>query len=309
MKSRVEFPMPFASLRTISGGREGAYVMGAMFTPNYAAKANRLAASCEKFGVPHVLHEVAAIHRSISTRGSRDLSVTKANFIRHLLDTHAKPVLYVDADCEFLEEPGLIEQLARSACDFAIYNWFADEHNDAFAPIELSIAGGPPIKNRYYAFSHWVQYFSADQLFCSGPVQLYGNSEKARLLLSEWFRTIESFPGVADDECLDFTFNNLGEKGHGLRTHWLPKSYARYSWWIYEKPIINHPDLPSMDGNFVDIEDPAGKQRFYVERARLRNGAPLFPRDCIIDTEQRMLYRMVGTQMAPIGRTEREFWL
>lgn len=295
-------------LRSFSGGRQGPYVMGAMFTPNYAAKANRLMASCEKFGVPYVMHELAGVHRSISPRGSHDLSFTKANFVRHLLDTHVKPVLYVDADCEILESPGLIESLARSDCDFAIYNWLADEYNDAFLPIELRINGDAPITNRYFAFSHAVEYFSADQLLCSGPVQFYGNTDKARLLLSEWLHAAAAFPNSADDECLDFAFNNWTSAVR-LKTHWLPKSYARYPWWIYEKPVIDHPDHPSLDSDFVPINDPSGRQRFYEERARLRNGTPMFPRDCVIDTADGTLYRQVGTKLAAFGRTEREFWV
>ena len=292
-----------------SGGKDGPFVLGAMFTPNYALKAQRLAASCEKFGVPFVMHEVDAVHRSISSRGVPDPAFAKPNFIRHLLDACGKPVLYVDADCEILAEPELIGTLARSGCDFAVYNWLADEHNDAFAPIEHSVAGGPPVKNRFFVFSHRVEYFSDSQLLCSGPVQFYGNSDKARLLLAEWFRAVEAFPGAPDDECLDFAFNYPRENHSGLKTHWLPKSYARYSWWITEQPVINDPEEPSTDGNFLSIDDLAGKPRFDMARAQASNGTPLFPRDCVIDTESGILYRMAGTQLAAIGRTERKFWI
>lgn len=306
---RADFPLPFSPLRTLSGGKEGSFVLCAMFTPNYALKAQRLATSCEKFGVPFVMHEVAAVHRSISSRGAHDPAFSKPNFIHHLFDTHGKPVLYVDADCEILAQPELIGTLAREGIDFAVYNWLADEHNDAFAPIELSVAGGPPVKNRFFVFSHRVEFFSSDQLLCSGPVQFYGNSDKARLLLAEWFRIIEAFPGTPDDECLDFAFNNSREDLSALKTHWLPKSYARYSWWITEQPVINHPEEPSMDGNFLSIDDLADRPRFDMARAQGSNGAPLFPRDCVIDTELGILYRMVGTQLAAIGRTERKFWV
>jgi hypothetical protein len=309
VKMRADFPLPFSPLRTLLGGKEGSFVLCAMFTANYALKAQRLAASCEKFGVPFVLHEVAAVHHSISSRGVPDLAFAKPNFIRHLLDTHRKPVLYVDADCEILAEPELIGSLALTGCDFAVYNWLADEHNDAFAPIELSVAGGQPVRNRYFVFSHRVEYFSSSQLLCSGPVQFYGNSDKARRLLAEWFRTVEAFPGAPDDECLDFAFNNAGENFSALKTHWLPKSYARYSWWITEQPVINHPEEPSMDGNFLSLDDIAGKPRFDMARAQASDGTPLFPRDCVIDTETGILYRIAGTQLAAIGRTERKFWI
>src|SRR5688572_17413831 len=99
------FPLPFNSVRQISGGREGRYVVGAMFTASYAEKAERLAASCERFGLQYAIHEVQVIHRSIYILGADDLAYTKANFIHHLLVTHGKPVLYLDADCEFVAEP------------------------------------------------------------------------------------------------------------------------------------------------------------------------------------------------------------
>jgi hypothetical protein len=58
------FRHPFRSLHTINGGKEGLYVIGAMFTAAYSKKAERLAASCEKFGLPYVTHEVPAVHLS-----------------------------------------------------------------------------------------------------------------------------------------------------------------------------------------------------------------------------------------------------
>jgi hypothetical protein len=114
------FPLPFRSLRTISGGKEGLYVIG------------RLAALCAKFGLQYVIDEVPAVHRSISYRGIDDLFYTKANFIRHLLAAHKKPVLYLDADCEFVSQPDLIDELVRSGCDFAIHNGCAEEDTDRF---------------------------------------------------------------------------------------------------------------------------------------------------------------------------------
>jgi hypothetical protein len=140
MKPASIFPLPFNSVRSKSGGKEGRYVIGAMFTPGYAEKAERLAASCEAFGLSYVLHEVPAIHRSLNSRfGTDDLSFTKPNFIHHLLQTYQKPVLYLDADCEFAAEPALMDQLVSSGRDFAIYNWLADDYVDRFVPLELSL--------------------------------------------------------------------------------------------------------------------------------------------------------------------------
>jgi hypothetical protein len=44
----TKFPLPVKSLRVLSGGRAGPYVIVAMFTASYSHKADRLIASCEK---------------------------------------------------------------------------------------------------------------------------------------------------------------------------------------------------------------------------------------------------------------------
>lgn len=282
-----------------------------MFTPTYAGKAERLAASCEKFGLPYVIHEVPTVHRSISARGTGDLSYTKPNFIRHLLTAFRKPVLYVDADCEFASEPELIDQLAESRCDFAIYNWYADEYTDRFVPIALSPRPGePPVHNRFYRFAGSVDWCTNTQLGCSGLVQFYKDSAAARALLVRWHRTIEAFPGCSDDAALTFAFNNLGWLSWVIKVRWLPKSYARISYWIHTKPIINHPD-PYLPGktNFINIKDPAGRKIIYRSRMERKLPVLLFPRDCIIDTEQHMVCKLVDGRPIPIESTNQEFWL
>lgn len=132
MRRAAQFPLPFKSNRSLTGGRGGAYLVGSMFTASYSQKAARLAASCEKFGLSFEIHEVPTIHRSISPAGTDDLSYTKPNFIRHLIASHRKPVLYVDADCEFVADPVAISCLVDERCDFAVYNWCADDCTDQF---------------------------------------------------------------------------------------------------------------------------------------------------------------------------------
>jgi hypothetical protein len=305
------FPIPFKSIRTMSGGKDRGYVVGAMFTAAYFEKAERLAASCERFGLPYALHEVPNVHQSISARGNGDLSYTKANFIRHMLSAHGKSVLYVDADCTFAAAPELIDQLARSRCDFAIYNWYADEYTDRFIPVELSPAPGQsPIGNRFYRFAGSVDWFTHTQLGCSGLVQFYNNSAAARTLLARWHRTIETFPGCSDDAALTFAFNNLGWISWLMKVRWLPKSYARISYWIHTKPVIDHPD-PYVPGKtcFTAIRDPRGRKVIYRSRMVRRVPALLFPRDCIIDTEKHMLCRLTDGNLIPVESTEQEFWL
>jgi Nucleotide-diphospho-sugar transferase len=308
------FPLPFNSVRQISGGREGRYVVGAMFTASHAEKAERLAASCERFGLQYAIHEVQVIHRSIYILGADDLAYTKANFIHHLLVTHGKPVLYLDADCEFVAEPELISELVRSDCDFAIYNWLADEYTDAFIPIELGVGpDGPPLKNRFFRYCRSVNWFTTSQLICSGCVQFYRNLELARQLLSEWYRTIAMFPGTADDSCLNFAFNNRAPPLSALNVRWLPKAYARISWWIYEKPVINHEEIPQIGAklkfrNFDDI-DTGERRIWYPSAAELKSITGPLPRDCIIDAERGVFGKIVGDQLVTIGITDQTFWI
>jgi hypothetical protein len=307
------FPLPFKSLRTMSGGKEGSYVIGAMFTAAYSAKAERLAASCDKFELPYFIHEVPEVHKSISVKGTEDFSYTKPNFIRHMLATHRKPVLYVDADCEFMSRPDLIGELSRSDCDFAIYNWCADEYKDVFVPVEVDTdAEVPSTENRFYRFVGGFDWFSNNQLICSGLVQFYGDSIAAQNLLSRWQRTLVTFPGCLDDEALAFTFNNLTRYSWLwwlLRVQWLPKSYARISWWIYVKPVINHSEIPGKPARVEKINDPRGRKTFYRSQLEHRSVTCLLPRHCIIDTVQHMVCKLVDGQLVQIEPTDQEFWL
>jgi hypothetical protein len=321
MKRVTRFPIPFKSLRILSGGKSGSFLIGGYFSATYSKKAERLAASCESFGVEYALHEVPSVHRSISLlQGTDDFAYTKANFIHYLLSTHGKPVLYVDADCELVSEPILIGQLTRLGCDFSVYNFCADpdECVDRFIPIELNLSQGKAsTTNRFYRFSGTQHYYSNQQLLALGAVQFYSNSAAARALLSRWHETIGRFPGCADDECLNFTFNNLTRASWLpwlLRTTWLPKSYARLASWIYVQPVINHGDHPGAnDGRafgryrFNPISDPSGRSMFYRSQAVLRK--PFFDRDCIIDTDRGLVCKLVEGRLVPIEAIEQKFWL
>jgi hypothetical protein len=299
----------------MTGGPDRPYLIGAMFTAAYAEKAERLRSSCDRVGLSYAIHEVPAVHRSTNRRvGTADLAFTKPNFIRHLLATHGKPILYLDADCEIVSDPCLIDELARTDYDFAIYNWLADDYNDRFLPTEIRLAPNqPPTKARFFCFGGRVvlfdKYFTTKQLLCSGLVQFYGTSDRAQSLLMDWHRTIAAFPGTADDECLGFAFNNLGERSPALNVRWLPKSYARIYWWIYVEPIINHRDPVQQDTGYLLISDPAGRQSFYPSLADQRTLNLRFPRDCIIDTELGLLCRTEGNRLIPFSRTDQRFWV
>jgi hypothetical protein len=307
------FPLPFKSLRTIKGGSGKPFIVGAMFTAGYFQQAERLAASCEKFGLPFELHEVPSVHASISMRGSGDPSFTKANFVHHLLTTHKKAVLYLDADCEFTAQPDMVTELVQSSCDFAIYNWFSDKYTDMFKPVEILADDSTLIKGRYFRFAGSVDWYTETQLMCSGLTQFYRNSRAARSLLRKWHKTIMDYPGCADDQCLDFAYNNLGKfswRCWFLKARWLPKAYARMAFWIYANPVINHPEYPTQNDQFIRIKDPSGRRKqFYWPLIPKLQVTPLIPRDRIVDAKERLLCKVVDGRVIPAESTEQEFWI
>jgi hypothetical protein len=309
-----EFPRRFESLRKIEVPGEASYLVGAMFTAAYAKKAERLAASCRRFGLPFVLHEVPTVHCSISGSGTDDLSFTKANFIHHLLATHRRPVLYLDVDCEFASRPSVIDKLAGSRCDFAIYNQCADE---AYTPYFNAVAlapseGAPPVENRFYRYVKAPHWYTTSQLWCLGCVQFYANTMAARGLLAKWHQTITAFRGSPDDLCMNFTFNNLSRRSWlpwVLNVHWLPSAYARLSHWICTEPVINHPDETGTNPNAVPIADPTGRKIFYRSRATPRS----YPEDrflpgAIVDIESNMLCELVDGRLVQVKPANRTFW-
>ena len=193
-----DFPLPFIGRLALKGGNlaaRPAFVVASMFTPSHREMATRLAASLERFGLPFAVYEVQSVHRSISAAGEDDPAYTKANFISFVLDEFRAPVLYVDCDCVFRALPKRIHSLVAEACDFAIYNWLADEHTDAFKPCIIPNAP-PPARSdrpRYFQFSHSVDWFCPDQLICSGAVQFFSGTTAARDLLATWHHVILIF--------------------------------------------------------------------------------------------------------------------
>ena len=161
------------------------FVVCAMFTPGYHAKAERLAASLNAFGLAHAIFEAPQVHRSISPRGGAELDFSKPRFIRFALEHFAKPVLYVDADVIFRKNPDAISALCGRPSDFAIYNWLADPMSDAWRP-----EPGTPL---------WKFYFSVDaasdsQLMASGAVQFWKNTGATQVLLKDWENALMRHP-------------------------------------------------------------------------------------------------------------------
>jgi len=272
-----------------------------MFTPSHRELAERLVRSLRAFELPHAIFEVPTVHDSISLKGRPDPVYTKANFIGYVLAQAPCPVLYLDVDCVVMHSPELIGRIAAAGHDFAIFNWLAQAQNDAYVPAPVPEAPGEVLTApRYYQPSYHVDYATDQQLLCSGATQFWRKTPAAFGLLGAWFATILAQPRVADDECLDFAFNNPGGGWRAaLRPFWLPKAYARYPWWIFDEPVIDHPDIPFQGDGRAVLADASGRKHYYPERASPRQEAPFIPRDCVIDTQTGNLLRRQGEHLVP----------
>ena len=230
------------------------FLVCGMFTSNYAHKAHILEDSIKKFGLPYVLYEIPSIHSSISGSGKTNSEFNKPKFINFILRKYGLATFYMDVDCVIESAPNLIREIAEQAYDFAIFNWLSKERNDAYTPINLNESEA----NRFFRFSHAINFYSENQLRCSGAVQFWGNTRQAADLLSAWNQVIEKNPNVPDDTSLDFAHNTNFDKNI-IKSYWLPKRYARYGFWIFDKPVINHPDIPDKETQWQDIKLKEGE--------------------------------------------------
>jgi hypothetical protein len=255
----------------------GPFIVCAMFTSGYEAKAERLAASLNEFGLAHAIFEVPQIHRSITPVGGAELDFSKPRFIAFALRHFRKPVLYVDADVIFRKAPEQIGALCAEGCDFAVYNWLIDPMNDAWRPEP----GGP-----LWKFFFSVDVASDSQLMASGAVQLWNGTDAAFALLKDWEQSLERHPRSEDDQCLDFAYNHRDRSG--LKARWLPKEYARYAFWIYADPVIDHPEFPAP---VTGVFEPLGALRFLRDKIARADKLQPFARDAIVDAQARQLLR------------------
>lgn len=260
-----------------------------MFTDSHRALAERLGESLQRFGLPFLLCEVPSVHRSISIRGGDDLAYCKPRFIRAAIEHHDRPILFVDADCVVRQPPELIARLCAEGYDFAIYNWVSDPINDAWVPFKGVPGGTAGDPRRYWVFHHSVELSSETQMLSSGAVHLWRNSPATLALLEAWEASLSVHPRSIDDQCLDYAFNVATRSSRTVKYCWLPKEYMRYAWWIYAAPIIDHPDIPhELDpDSFHDMKAERLVQAEIVEEHKKR----VFPRDCIVDVQDKMLLR------------------
>src|SRR5262249_12528964 len=145
------------------------------------------------------------------------------------------------------------------------------------------------------------------QLFSSGATQYYAPS--AVPLLRAWLDAIDRFPGVCDDELLDYAFN-FGIDKNQIRATWLGKEYCRYPWWIHVQPIIDHPEFPAFISDARNFKTVSGRERFDLGKATIYEPRCPFPRDCFIDTQKKLLLRLDEQGIATvIGRFTTELFL
>jgi hypothetical protein len=315
-KQSIDFPLSFPYRKIY---KENLALLGsspciiiAMFTPDnphYERCAERLAASCERYQLPSAIYEVPHVHSSISRNGSSDLSFTKANFICFNMQRFpGKDILYLDLDMFFTDYPYAISDISRSHYDFAVYNWLNDQHNEAYVPVNMKVEAG----NMYsylYVFSHQIGYYCPGQLICSGGVQFYRNSAEAVHLLESWQTVIANSPDSADDECLDYAYNNLDIDLIKPRSCWLDKSYLRLPWWPHVKPVILHKALPMAGTGRSPVPVRGNLKRFYPEKCRERTEQFSFPADYVIDTKNGYLLKFENDTLIDSRKITREFWI
>jgi hypothetical protein len=90
---------------------------------------------------------------------------------------------------------------------------------------------------------------------------------------------------------------------------WLAKRYARYAWWIYERPVIDHPEWPASGQGFVPLQELAGKPRIDLRTVAVRNVNYIFPKECLIDIETRRLLRLRDGVWQPAESFSTPLWL
>ena len=277
----------------------------------YLKRTDNLKRSCEEFGMAGVICEMPTVHFSMSHKGTDDARYTKANFICSMLETYQRPILYVDSDCFFSEYPACLVAKHLNY-DFAVYNWLADTNNAAYIPVQIISKGdgsSHPEKERYYRFSHSIEFYSDKQLISSGCVQYYNNTLNARLILERWHAIVCGFSGCADDHCLDYTYNNYVAEQKEFRVLWLDKAYARYPWWIDTKPVISHLDMPDSEEQWPPLPETENIKRVYPERLKACRQDLLIPRNAILDTVTGQVYEVRNDGLIPVRIVTRQFWI
>ena len=271
------------------------FIVVSFFTKSYKDKADKLINSLNKFNINYKIFEIPTIHYSKSNKGSDDINYCMPKLIMKALSRFRLPILFIDCDMEIVQKPELFYRLDEKKIDFAIYNWLEDSDNDGYLPLKLNInTSEGKIEKTYFINKVNVKLLNHSekekQLFSSGAVAYFSNSDLSNKLLKDWYKNIEKYPQLPDDQILDYTFNFTFDKKNKLKIEWLSKNYCRVYWWIFTKPIINHPDNVSHreKDNFYKI---TGKKRFKIENTIKRETSKI-PSDLIIDINEKKLLKI-----------------
>ena len=271
------------------------FIVVSFFTKSYKDKADKLINSLNKFNINYKVFEIPTIHYSKSNKGSDDINYCMPKLIMKALSSFRLPILFIDCDMEIVQKPELFYRLDEKKIDFAIYNWLEDNDNDGYLPLKLNInTSEGKIEKTYFINKVNVKLLNHSekekQLFSSGAVAYFSNSDLSNKLLKDWYKNIEKYPQLPDDQILDYTFNFTFDKKNKLKIEWLSKNYCRVYWWIFTKPIINHPDNVSHreKDNFYKI---TGKKRYKIENTIKRETSKI-PSDLIIDINEKKLLKI-----------------
>ena len=271
------------------------FLIVSFFTQNYKDKADRLINSLNNFNLNYKIFEVPTIHYSKSDKGSNDINYCMPKLIIDMLKQFKIPIIFLDCDLVVMKEPKLFYSLKEKNIDFAIYNWLEDSENDGYLPIKLKInSERGEIEETYYINSVNVKLLNnpnkEGQLFSSGGVAYFSESNSSINVLNEWLENIIKYPKAPDDQLLDHTFNYSSTVRKNLKVEWLDKSYCRVFWWIFSQPIIDHPGHMShrVNDNFFKI---TGKERFKIENTIKRNRSKV-SKEFIIDAKNRKILKV-----------------
>ena len=271
------------------------FLIVSFFTQNYKDKADRLINSLNNFNLNYKIFEVPTIHYSKSDKGSNDINYCMPKLIIDMLKQFKVPIIFLDCDLVVMKEPKLFYSLREKNIDFAIYNWLEDSENDGYLPVKLKInSERGEIEETYYINSVNVKLLNNPnkerQLFSSGGVAYFSESNSSINVLNEWLENIIKYPKAPDDQLLDHTFNYSSTVRKNLKVEWLDKSYCRVFWWIFSEPIINHPGHMShrVNDNFFKI---TGKERFKIENTIKRNSSKV-SKEFIIDAKNKKILKV-----------------
>ena len=271
------------------------FLIVSFFTQNYKDKADRLINSLNNFNLNYKIFEVPTIHYSKSDKGSNDINYCMPKLIIDMLKQFKVPIIFLDCDLVVMKEPKLFYSLKEKNIDFAIYNWLEDSENDGYLPVKLKInSERGEIEETYYINSVNVKLLNNPnkerQLFSSGGVAYFSESNSSINVLNEWLENIIKYPKAPDDQLLDHTFNYSSTVRKNLKVEWLDKSYCRVFWWIFSEPIINHPGHMShrVNDNFFKI---TGKERFKIENTIKRNSSKV-SKEFIIDAKNKKILKV-----------------